>query len=368
MKWFKHHSDEDREFLDLLQDELGHEGYSVYYQVVEALATAIEREIEAFQRGQADIVRPIMTVSCKWLQKRCRTSPELLKRLLAFCKEQGRWTTAKLGRDGTDVTVEMPKLLSDSDNYFTDSIRKACKARGLPVDKALSFLGDAPKTLGRDLGDAPKRLPTEKIRSDQTRQEGQDQSNKPKPAAPAPEDPDGVVEVPDSSPSRGHPTSLRVAVVAHPESASPKEAPCVGDPLERPHYALSMVLLLPLHLEPGLAGKYAACHPVRVIAAATRDALAKGRNPGGYVRTLLEHRWRTLSPISDTQAQQLRTQMASIDLDRSEQGQKILENARRYDSAPFRRRPGETEADFKARLLGVVGASPAGPVVKEARV
>lgn len=169
MKYFSHDCDAgSREWLSMLHEKFGHEGYSLWFQILEILGKEIDKEFDQFQLGLSQVVRPIMKIGLKWLSNRVKSSEKAILEFIDFCEKHGKYSVARHSkRDGT-VTIEVPNFLRSIDEYARKTIRAVCKARGISPDSVLTISGQTPDNV-RTLSGQKRR---EEKRSEEKKREG----------------------------------------------------------------------------------------------------------------------------------------------------------------------------------------------------
>lgn len=146
MKYFKHHCNaSDREFIRALLEKFGHEGYVLWFQILEVLGQEVEKEIESFRRGSASKIRPMMTTGIKWLAQRCHSSPERLLEFARFAQKKGKYSVARARRERDQITIECPNFLSNIDEYTRKLVNEVCKERGIDPREVLTVSGESPE-------------------------------------------------------------------------------------------------------------------------------------------------------------------------------------------------------------------------------
>ena len=154
MKWHQRRCDgsekplEDAMYREFKGDE-GGLAYSVYSHLTKVMARALDAELEAFRCGKVDIVRPIMTEDVDFFTTECRTTPERFLAVTAFLRKKGELTVRQLSADHSRITLEMPNILRDIDNYTRTAINKICEERRIPADQVLKVYVESTKTLRR---------------------------------------------------------------------------------------------------------------------------------------------------------------------------------------------------------------------------
>lgn len=148
MKYFKHHCNaSDREFISILMDRFGHEGYVLWFQFLEVLGAEIDKQIDDFRRQKASQIRPVMSVGVPWLSKRAKSRPERVLEFAFFCRKTGRFSVAKHNRKTGVLTVEIPNFLSNIDEYTRKMVNEVCKERGIHPDSVLTHSGVSPDNI-----------------------------------------------------------------------------------------------------------------------------------------------------------------------------------------------------------------------------
>jgi hypothetical protein len=303
-------------YLDFPGPE-GHEVFGVWTHLRRVMAIELDREIEAFRCGKTDIVRAIMTRDVNSTAIECKTTPENFLKFTAYFKKRGQLSARQVAAGGLRITLEMPNLLRDIDNYTRTAINGICEARKLPAQSVLKVYVESTKSVRRlySLSRAGSSKPSEAEAEQQPHPAGDGGEPVETPVPPAGGPGPGVVPAAAPEPPSPAPTPppRGAAAVACPAVALEPSVGASSTDINRPH-ALSVRLLLSHGFQPAQAKHWALQVPVREICAAVESAQGKGvRDVGAYVHSLLKLRARRNSDLTFGQAADLRQKLVEFD-------------------------------------------------------
>jgi hypothetical protein len=153
IRWFKHLTDaSDDEFILLLEEKFGLEGYARWWKLCEAIASRMKKN---------DIVARAELPWSEW----CHLMRAKKKVLLSFLELTGNQSRTRMIDSGNILTIELPKLLKFRDEYGSrvgtrskvtpDNVHLQETETETEETKALSA---APTSLGSGLADWETRF------------------------------------------------------------------------------------------------------------------------------------------------------------------------------------------------------------------
>lgn len=142
MKYFKHKCDAmDGEFIGELFDRWGHEGYVIWFGLLEVLGIEFEAILSSFRAGRRSDVRPIVSKGLPFWSKRFRSRPKAILAVFRFAHKRGRIASLNYRKKSGTIELFVPKFLDAIDEYTRKAITEACVALRISPDKVRSDSG-----------------------------------------------------------------------------------------------------------------------------------------------------------------------------------------------------------------------------------
>lgn len=321
MKYFKHHCNaSDREFLKEVLEKFGHEGYAIWFNLLEILGTEIDKEIDAFRRGKASTIHARASVGVKWASARVKSCPARVIELLRFAQRMGRLCNVRSRKDRGEIEYECPNFLENIDEYTRKLVKEMAEERGLNPANILIVSGVNPDTLSLP---TTTTLPSPPLPQSVSEMGTRKAKKRKASGGPAGEDPG--------------PEGPVVAVV--PEGSDPERI--------RKHASvrLSTPILEAAGVDKAVCEPLARAHPaIRILHVCEHGK--KQENPGGFIRRALEEGWR----VPDSNGEGLANLTAALEVEIAAKdrawGPSILKRASDYPT----KQEGEDERAYTIRV------------------